>query len=452
MKRGITDLTAFSELDRNRVGQLLEKAIRLMVMLLPVLLLFGIHAVFIKIQYIGFITAQNIYGWLIAILTAVYFIVIRRFTVHLGRAFWFSAFLLIMLAYALISIIWVINKGSSFDDFVYQFSGVGAALYMVAVFRNLDDLKNFLRVLTVCYIIIVAISVFEIYTGIYFFQPSPLSSTLRDEYGFNFPYTVFYNTNDNASFLAMFSPFAVFTLINWAKGLTGKVAGVILSVMAFFALIAGRARNSFLTIICFLAVLLIVCIAKKSLRKYAKTLAAIFFSLPLAVVLITVTAYKRGSILTKISTINSSDHSIGERFEMTLGGLRMAAAYHFLGVGVGNSVPLMPYFSSLSPINLHDMPLQIFVEYGIIIFVLYVAATVFLARDFLKFRSESDKQELFSLLCFLTILAFQVVGLQSSDSMHILALWLLFGIWLSAEKLFYKERDNLPLWIPHWLK
>lgn len=435
-----------------KISENLKKIILFMVMLFPVLLLFGMHVVFFKINGVGYVTLPRVYGWTIIVLTASFFIVKKRVEIPLGRSFWFAAFFALMLLYALVSLIWVIDRHESLDTFMYQLSGVGVAVFMASVIHNFNDIKLFLRILSVCYIIIVIFSVIEIYSGVYFFHPGELAYTLKDSYGFNFPYTVFYNTNDNAAFLTMFAPFVVFTIMDWAGGKLGKLLGVILSVIAFFALICGRARNCFTTIICFMAVLLLVCIIKKNFRKYAVTVAVIYASLPLATLLIKLTELKSSSVLSKIGTINSSDHSISERLEMTLGGFRMAAAYHYMGVGVGNSVPLMPYFTRLKPINLHNMPLQIFVEYGIIIFGLYALVTVLLARDFLKSHTKSDKESLFILLCFLTLLAFQVVGLQPSDAMHILALWMLFGIWLSAVKIIYKDNDVQPKWLPRCFK
>lgn len=435
-----------------KVGENLKKIILFMVMLFPVLLLFGTHVVFFKISGVGYVTLPRVYGWLLIILTAAFFIAKKRVEIPLGRSFWFAAFFVLMLLYALVSLIWVIDRRESLGAFMYQLSGVGVAVFMAAVIQNFNNIKLFLRILSVCYIVIVMFSIIEIYSGVYFFHPGELAYTLKDSYGLNFPYTVFYNTNDNAAFLTMFAPFVVFTIIDWVGGKLGKLIGIVLSVMAFFALICGRARNCFTTIICFMAVLLLICVIKKNLRKYAVTVAAICASLPFSALIIKLTELKSSSVLNKIGTINGSDHSISERLEMTLGGFRMAAAYHFMGVGVGNSVPLMPYFSRLKPINLHDMPLQIFVEYGIIIFVLYALVTIFLARDFTKSNTNSDKERLFVLLCFLTLLAFQVVGLQPSDAMHILALWMLFGIWLSAVKILYKDDDVQPRWLGRCFK
>lgn len=423
-----------------------------MVTLFPVLLLFGTHVVFFKVSGIGFITLPRIFAWVLVLLTALLFILERGVTIPLGRSFRFSAFFALMLLYALVSLIWVINKGNSFDAFMYQLNGAGIAVFMAAVINDFDSLKRFLRVLTVCYVILVIFGVIEIYSGVYLFGPSELAYSLKDSYGLNFPYTVFYNTNDNAAFITMFAPFAVYTVMDWIGGKKGKAAGIVLSVMAFYDLICGRARNCFITIICFMAILLIVCIVKKNLRKFAVTVAAISVSLPFSALIVKLTALKSSSVLSKIGTISGSDHSISERLEMTVGGFKMASAYHLLGVGVGNSVPLMPYFSNLKAINLHDMPLQIFVEYGIIIFVLYVINIVLLACDFAKVRTKSDGESLFALLCFLTLLAFQVVGLQPSDAMHILALWMLFGIWLSAVKIFYKDNDMQPKWLGRCFK
>jgi hypothetical protein len=410
-----------------------------MVMLIPALFLFGIHVVFFKIPGVGFVTLPRIYWWSLAALTVAYFIANGKIYAHFGRAFWYAAVLVLMMAYALLSLIWVKNRESSLDTFWFQFSGVAAACYIAAVVHNFKDLRVFLRVLTICYSIVVIIGVIEIYSGIYLFGPGELAYSMRDIYGFHFPYTVFYNTNDHATFVTLFAPFAVFTAIEWVSGVKGKIFGVALASVAFFNVLCGRARNCFLTIICFMVVLLLICFIKKSLRVYAGTVTAIFAALPLSYLVIKMTELASGSMIAKLGTINTNDHSISMRFEMTAGGFKMAYAYHLLGVGVGSSVPLMPDFSSLHAINLHDMPLQIFVEYGIIIFALYAVMTVLLAKDFLKRRPQTQKGEIFCVLSFLTVLCFQIVGMQPSDAMHIYAIWMIFGIWFASVKLLNSD-------------
>lgn len=435
-------------LDRLKLEQTFEKSIRSLIFLLPVIFLFGIHVVFCMIPNFGYLTLPRIYEYLVGVLTIAYFIAKRRVSVNLGRAIWYAAVLVVMMAYAFITLIWVSDRANSLEVYTYQITGVAAACYLAAVIRDEKDLRTFMRILTVCCAVVAVIGVFEIYTGVYLFSPSYNAYIYKDSFGLNFPYSVFYNTNDHASFLAVFSPFAVFTLMDWVKGLKGRILGFAYATLVFFNLLCGRARNSLITMICFLAVLFALCLAIKEIRRYARTVAAVFCGLPVAYLIIRLTAFTNATLLGKIVSVNLKDHSVGQRLEMTLGGLRMSLAYNLMGVGVGNSVPLMPYYSSLGATNLHDMPLQIFVEYGIIIFVLYLAMTVLVARDFLKHREPSAKARIYCLIGFLSVLAFQIEGLQSSDAMHIYAIWLIFGVWFASVKVLYKNdakiKDVLP--------
>jgi hypothetical protein len=429
-------------LRRLKTELFLDRTIRFLVMLIPIISLFGIHIILFKDKNIATITLPYVYCALLASATIFLLFISHHTHAEFGRAFWYVMFFILMNVYAFLSLLWVMHINESFNTLIYQLCGTLSAVFIAAIIRNFHDLTVFLRILTVCYVIIIVFGIFEIYTGYFFFKPSELAYSLKDSYGFSFPYTVFYNTNDNASFVTMFAPFAVFTVIEWVGRWRGKLLGIFLSILVFFTLICSRARNCFITITCFMTILLIVCLVKKGVRKYAVTVALIFATMPLAIVIVKLTAFKSGSVMSKLNTLNRADHSINQRLEITIGGLRMVRAYHFMGVGVGNSVPLMPYFTDLRPINLHDMPLQILVEYGIIIFALYLLMTVFLARDFVKLRLNSEKLRLFSVICLLTLLAFQVVGLQSSDVMHIPSLWMLYGIWFSAAKVFYKVCDK----------
>lgn len=436
------------EIRRIKIVEALEKAIRGLVFLLPVMLLFGIHVVFFKIPGMGYLTLPRVYEWTLVALTAAYFLTGGRIHVRPGRAFWYAAVLVVMTAFAFVSLIWAADRDSSFDAFMYQFTGVASVCYIAAVIRGRHDLRVFLRVLTICYALVAMFGIFEIYTGIYLFSPGVLAYSLKDSFGFNFPYTVFYNTNDHASFLAIFAPFAIYTVICWVSGIKGKILGFALALMVFFNFLCGRARNSFITTICFMVILLLTCLAKKDIRSYARTVGAAIAALPVAYCIVRITELANGTLLGKIATINFSDHSIGERLEITLGGLRMAYAYHFMGVGVGNSVTLLPYYSGLDPINLHNMPLQILVEYGIIIFALYAIMTALLARDFIKCRPDSKKLRIFCIISFLSVLAFQIEGMQPSDAMHIYALWMVFGVWFASIRILYKNDDKLSYMLP----
>jgi O-antigen ligase len=439
------------EFNRSGIAEKSKKAISILIFMLPFFFLFGVHVVFFHITNLGYLTLLRIYIAAILILAAVYFTANKKIRLGLGRSVWYAAFFAVMIAYAAVSLIWVKDFDDSFFKFSYQIVGAAAACSIAAVIGSKNDLHIFMRVLTVCYTAVLILGIIEIYTGIYLFSPSEFAYSLKDSFGFNFPYSVFYNTNDHETFITLFAPFAIYTTAEWIKGIKGKIACVLLAAMMFFNLFCGRARNCFITTICFLLVLIVICLAVKKLRKFAGTILAVIAAFPVSYLVIICTQFSNGSLIDKVKTISKNDHSIGQRMQMFTGGLRMAADYHFMGVGVGNSVTLMPYYSDLSAINLHNMALQIFVEYGIIIFILYAVMTGLLARDLINARTQKSEELLFCVLCFLSVLAFQVIGMQPSDAMHIYAVWMIFGILFATVKIFYREKTRFSDILPSFI-
>lgn len=426
-------------------AQKIEYVIRLLVFALPLVFLFGTHVVICKVDYIGFITIPRLYAWVLTALVVCDFIFKKRVELNLGRAFRCALGLLIMMAYSFISLLWAVDFDNSLYYFTYQLAGCLSACMVAYSCRSIKDIRVFLRILTVFYIGLAILGIVEIYSGVYLFSPSEYAYKIKSIYGLNLPYTVFYNTNDFASFLAIFAPFSIFTVYDWLRGVKGKIGAFIVSFLCFYNLLCGRARNSLITTVCFAVAVIIICLAVKRLRRFTLDSIICAVALPLSYLIIKFTQASNGTLVEKITSVVQNDHSVNTRFDIMLGGFEMAKAHHFMGVGVANSPLLMPLYSNLEAINLHNMPLQIFVEYGIIIFAVYLCMTVLIAKEFITFKTADDRVKLFCVIAFLSVPAFFVEGMQSSDAMHIYALYMIFGVWFASIKILYKNNvKSLP--------
>lgn len=423
----------------------IEYVIRILAFALPLVFLFGTHVIICKIDYIGFITIPRLYAWVLTALVICDFIFKKKVELNLGRSFRCALGLLIMMAYSFISLLWAVDFNISIYYFTYQLAGCLSACMVAYSCRSIKDLRVFLRILTVCYIAVAILGIVEIYTGVYLFSPSDYAFKLKSIYGLNLPYTVFYNTNDFASFLAVFAPFAVFTVFDWLRGVKGKIGAFVVSFLCFYNLLCGRARNCLITTVCFAVAVIIICLAVKRLRRFTLNSFICAAAMPLSYLVIKLTQASNGTLVEKIASVVQNDHSVNERFDIMLGGIQMAKAHHFMGVGVGNSPLLMPLYSDLTPINLHNMPLQIFVEYGIIIFAVYLGMTILIAKEFITFKTADDRIKLFCIIAFLSVPAFFIEGMQSSDAMHIYSLYMIFAIWFASIKVLYKNNvKSLP--------
>ncbi|HEX2938144.1 MAG TPA: O-antigen ligase family protein [Ruminiclostridium sp.] len=410
--------------------------------MMPPILLFGIHVTLSQIPHFGYLTLPRIYWTILVLLTVIYIVLHGKGSVRLGRSLKYTAILAFIIVYSLISLKSAMNFESSLNKFMFQLSGLATVFYITAFTDNAEDLKKFLRVLTICFAVTAVIGIYEMYSKNYLFNPSAAMLPKRNVYGRRYPCAVFYNTNDLATFLTVFSPFAVFTIADWAKGITGKVLGFILSALVFMNLLGGRARTSFFVILAFGVLVFLICAAVKNFRKYTLNVIIFILGLPFAEFILRITEIKKGTVISKINTINTSDYSVNERIKITLSGLKMSASHLLCGVGVGNSVPLLPKYAKVRAINLHNTPLEILAEFGIVVFILYAVMVILPAVDLIKNSSEIPKWRLFCVLCCIMLLAFQVESMQPSDALHISALWILFGIVFAADKIFCQKREN----------
>lgn len=417
----------------------IENVIKIMVLLLTPVLLFGSHVIITKFFNIFYLTLAHIYWLILGTLIAIYIIKKGISGIRFGRSARYFAAIAIVVLYSLFSLRSAINYKTSLNQVVFQLFGAATVFCITVFLKDEDDFKKFLRVMTVCLAITAVFGIYEMYSGVYLFDPSESMFEKVNVYGHKYPCVFFYNTNDLAAFFTLFSPFAVFALAEWVDGIAGKICGFALSVLVFMNLLGGRARISFGVILSLSILILLACLIIKSCRKFASTALSFILGLPVAEFILRLTEIEKGTIFSKIQTITREDYSVNERLTIMISGLRMSASHLLTGVGVGNSVPLLPQYAEVRPINLHNTPLEILAEFGIFIFLIYVFMVVFLAVDFFKKARTDSKRCFFSILCLLMLLAFQIESLQPSDALHISVLWVLFGILFAADKLLFED-------------
>jgi O-antigen ligase len=415
----------------------LKKIIRFFLFLLPLIIMYAPYAVLFKIPGLGYVNIERISFYFIILLILIYLIRFKRITINMGESTKYVLVFIIMLLYSTISFLWVENIFFSYSNgYMYLFAGVSIVIFMTACMNDLKDLSIFLRVLTICFTITVILGIFEIFTGIYIFTQNPVSLMYKNGYDLFYPYATFYNMNDYSTFVVMAIPFAVYQIISDFKGKQGKITAFVLSVAGLFTVFNANARICYFTIPLFAVAFIIAMAKKKNLRQYFKSVfryTAVFILIFLS--LIITSLVKLNVFGTELSTINLNDHSVEERGELFSAGLKMLSDYNFLGVGEGNSVLLVPKYSSLQPINLHGMPLRFLTEYGIIIFALYLLMNVSVAIKLFKYNSGGTREKILACICFASLISFQLADFASSDASHVTGLWIIMALWLCVLKL-----------------
>lgn len=425
----------------------LQKTIRFLAILTPLLVTFGTYAVFCTIPGVGDLNTERLWFYLLLALGLVYAVRSRSAVLHFGGAGRYLVFFWVLLLYALLSLLWVENRAESLSgSFLYLLTGVFIVTLIPAVVGKTAQLQALLRILTACYIAAAALAIFEMFTGIYLFTQNPNAHLYLNVYGLHFPYATFYNMNDYASFIVLSTPFVAFEIVEDLKGPAGKLAASAVSLAGIFTVFNANARICYFALLVFAAAFAVALGCARGLGRIRRELlfGAVIFALLFSALLLSSVIPLNG-FTAEMSSINSHDHSIVERGQLTAAGIRMLWDSGGFGVGVGNSVPLMALYSRYGAINLHNMPLQIAVEYGIIVFALYFLMLVFLGLRL--FRAALDvtcgtKERLLACICFGSLCSFQLTDFASSDTMHVTVMWVFIAIWLAAVKLTGRKARN----------
>lgn len=424
--------------------RLLKTGMRGLVALLPAVTLFGGY-VSVPFLWPNATLAQVVPLALIAA-ALVWFFMGRGRRLPFGRARGAVLVFAWMAVYGALSLLWVKSIGYSFGIWQYQALGVVAVLAVAGTVKSERHLLAFCDVLTLCYAVVVAFGIYEIFTGYYVFDPQNPQLAFLNGYGRYFPYAVFANTNDYSTYLVLYFPFVCYGLTRRLPGVWGWLAAGLVCAAAALTLFNADPRVLYLAL-AFFALLFFACLLRKpharaNRKKVLGLLLAGAFCIGLPLLALSA---EQNVFASEISSISMQNHSVSERLLLNLGALRMVSASHFLGVGVGNACMLMGYFSgSIKPFNVHNMTLQLLAEYGILIWVPYLLTLLWLAVRFFRLKGRSFGQDALAAACFALVCVWPVIGIASADMTHISAVWPAMGLLLTLTNVLEPDPPRKP--------
>lgn len=393
----------------------LKKTLEALILLLPAALLAG---QFLSLPGAGSVNALTVIIAAAAVLGCVYIARTRPRDIF-GESLQYCAVYIVSAAWAALSLSWVLHPEQSLYPLMYKLIGTAAVLAVTAYAADRRRLGRIMVVSALCWAAVLALGIFEIFTGIYIFRPRNPELALRSFGGLRFPYACFQNTNDFATYITLLLPFALWPASR--RGAAGRAAVALGFAAAAFALCAAGARACILALALMAAAFAAALVIRRAGRgRILPLLAAVAAACAAAVfaLLRLIAALKPGD------SVSMADHSVNERWMLTLGALKMLRDHMLAGVGVGGSTQLVPYYTaSIRPFNLHNAALQTLTEYGIIIFALYVFMFILLARCFLRRRGGGLGGALPE-LCFAVMCAYPAAGIASSDMTHLAAVWM----------------------------
>lgn len=371
----------------------------------------------------------TIIGFLFAPKIRIMSILVKEYLLFFGG--WF--------VYALASLIWSDSLTVALRQIIFLFLGMSVILFSVLFFNKATHFKRFFYVWTFLLFFLIAIGALEHFTG-YHLPESGFD--LAKHAGERFvPFGVYNNTNDFATYLALSLPF-LFSTIRHAKGgmrnFFWRPLCVFFLVLGLYVLLFTSSRFNWAAV--FLEAFFIFLFMTKTDKK----IKAVSISI---VAVIAVVLLFPGAIAEVYDIFSSGVRSGFDayalthgstiiRYNLLLNGFSLAYDHIWLGVGAGNAQYHMLKFGenqTFGIVDPHNWWLEIFINYGIIIFFGFFIFYISLIKELYKAWKNSRQTEIKMINEALTIslVGFLFASCSSSSLIANNAVWFLFAFSLS---------------------
>lgn len=393
--------------------------------------------------YSGFLTLKigpvNLNLFRLTLLLIIILMILSRFqkkdmkTIQLKKKNYYSIlFLLFWFLWALISVIWVKDYSYWVESTTHIILGILLAyIYSKYLNRRMD----YVRALNSFVIMVLfhnIIGWYEIITDNYMFYSGVSIYWYQRE---NMPVSSFGNTNDFATFL-FFSITILFVCIVNSTTKIGKLFNIILLLSSLSLMIATDSRGALLSTI--LSLIIFIIFNKNKKIKAYKILASLLLIL---MINLTVIIYKPELItmgynyfvgdfsFTNYLSLNSDDI----RIRLIKNGLYFLLRSFGFGVGAGNAQFWLAKESIVDNegyLYLHNWFLEILVEYGLIVFMMYLMFYFRLfksmKRIFYTTVNKFDKN--FSLSVMVVLIGFIIISHSSHSLVYNEWFWIYWAI------------------------
>ncbi len=356
-------------------------------------------------------------------------VALRRFIIIPNNVKGVIQFYGVWFAISLISIAW----SKDFENCVKASIILGIAFCLIVIMCNLvndgEIIKTMLRVLVVCYFVVIAFGVYESLTGHYFFVNKSAILSRMSILKYRAPLVFFTNQND----FSLFVVFGIFLVLHERKRCTNillKITFDISIAVGVGLIIFADSRGCMLSLFLGVFVWSILSVQEFDNKKKAVAIIALTFSC-----LIIVAFFYDIIIDVLLSFFHFGDTSHGRtsdtnRAILIRNGIDMVFSSFGIGVGAGNSpYYLRNVYGEVKGIYaLHNWFVQVFAEFGVIIGTLYIAQYASLMMKLIKiFRNNVEDRGLTKL--FITVASMLILGTISPSSVFDVEwIWMFWAI------------------------
>lgn len=389
---------------------------------------------------------------------------------------WYIAFLFFWVVYAVLTLTWVIDMGKGVRYLVFLTNMVALAVSFPYFIRNESYYQKITKVLFGVYLAIILFAVFESVTLIHL--PTSRGANLDE----NTPEivkasvtSVFTNQNDLATCITLAMPFIIAAIIMLPLSRNMKVALYGVSILSGYVLFATGSRANEMLAVPFISVVLLIIFwnsidrSRFRLKNILKNALLIFLAVILVQVMLNtmltpegqrIAKNKLGSALASVldlrdaatgpesdeepKTQGRSGESITVRVNLLKHGLDFLAKSHYMGVGAGNIERLMhpspdQYVSkNVNKENIHNWWAEILVNFGVIIFTLYMTLYFWLLWRLWKLVSLKRSPNISPYIRFGAASSLAAMsgyffgGVAMSTAIHFTPMWISYGLALAV--------------------
>ncbi|SDW42782.1 O-Antigen ligase [Marininema mesophilum] len=391
---------------------------------------------------------------------------------HMGPIRWQIAFFAFWVSYAIASLTWVENLGNGLKYTTFLVMMVLMCLFFPFFLKDVGSLKKTGRVLFGAFFIIVAFGLIEALT----FWHLPASRYWQRDA--SNPTSFFTNQNDFATVLTLGLPFLITALYMLPLTRKTKIWIYITGIIALCDLFitGSRSNSGFALPLLVIGWLILIPLTVEKKDRHRKNvvkglglvlLAVLVTFLLLSSVLSQDTRDKLGSTLGIIQHLQSwnlpqdeggsgeddtmgKDQSVSIRKNLILHGLHFLRDSHYMGVGAGNIENYMKGASGVgSKVNMHNWWVEILVNFGVPIFLLYMSLYGWLLwRLFSLARVRESNRYLPRVIrwgataCLISLIGYFFGGMSPSTAIHFTPMWIVYGFSLAVVLLGERVRRS----------
>lgn len=376
---------------------------------------------------------------------------------------WYAVFFAFWFLYALLSLSWVVSMSDAVRYIIFLGMMLLLTLSLPYFVTSEQKFWKTQQVLLGVFTAMILFGVFESITLLHL--PSSKG------YGFKSAIvtSVFNNQNDFATCITLGLPFLITALYMLNLSKKQKWLMYLVVVFSVYVLMATGSRSNtffaFPLVGFMLAVLLpfVVERAKITKKNLLITLGAILLCFvivqSMSMAFLSVEARERAksklnTTFGMFSDLNKGSWNVDEggdkvidgdtgksvtvRKFLLLNGLSFLDKSHYMGVGAGNIEPLMEGAPKVDKVNMHNWWAEILVNFGVIIFTLYMALYALMLWRLWKlaWRKASPKASTIvrwgATSCLTAMIGFGIGGMAPSTAIHFTPMWICFGLSLAV--------------------